>query len=1016
MRTAVVAMFTPVLLSGVAIRTAEASWEESHKLTASDAEASDYFGHAVSLSGDVAVVGAYVSDDHGSASGSAYVFRFDETTWEEEKLTANDAASGDQFGVSVSVLGDLTVIGAPGNDFGPFENVGSIYTYRFDGSDWGFGSIWVASDADVQQVFGTSVCAGADVILIGAPGDSRTVYRAGAAYVFRFGGPSIGWIEEQKMTASDAAANDLFGDAVSMSGEVAVIGAPGHDHPGTGAGSAYIFRFNGTTWIEEQELLNSDGEGDNYHFGRSVSISGDVAVIGAANDSNGGLGSSGSARVYRFDGISWSEEQKLTASDAESGAYFGTAVSVDRHVAVIGSYSHDAGSNSGSAYVYRFDGSSWVEEQKLTASDAETRDYFGTSISINGDFLVVGAERDSDGAYASGSAYVFQNLSPRERILTDCRTIDTAGILFHERYTTDATGIGLPLGDPYAFSSTRVTLDRAAGDRFYVTGVDGLQAPWICDDKLYINGIPAALGFSGVVDPTLPLCAPIEDVLLPQDALEITDLIPPGTSCVTFELVDTQRAIYGNSEIYLLKDAAPTLSGLRGTVRDITNDAGIPDVTITVSPGGYSTSTRPDGSYLILAIPAGVYDVEIAHNHGNYRVQSFDDLELPAGTIPRLDVWLESRIVLLVHGICGEAENWDSWEAPLEAGGFVVEKALLFPNTQPVRDMEIQLNQQISSILAVKDVHSLQVVAHSMGGLVTRAYIACHPQIVRRLVMLGTPNHGTVVAQLIAPNAPAWRPFGKLGWLGSACDFQSAPRGVRDLVPGSRLLTFLNTGQWEPSVDLPCDPSYGEILREGDNTKYWSLAGGCYSRTFEKIHGPDCPSDCIVPVKSTWTDLSWNCETNSWGCANKHNSSNLVIAIGCTSIYEDSCVRNKVLAILGGGYPEPCYEPGAQPLRETHGTPEAPRVVYSMLTTIASGSTHTDSLWVATPNRTLFLSLGDSVRVASVDLIDPVGTVIDSAYATSDPTIEFIRDGVDILYEVIDPTPGLWQMETVGRW
>jgi len=214
-------------------------------------------------------------------------------------------------------------------------------------------------------------------------------------------------VEEQKLLASDGAADDRFGDSVSISGNVALVGAELDDDKGTDSGSAYVFRWSGGSWVEEQKLLASDGAADD-RFGSSVSISGNVALVGAELDDDKGT-DSGSAYVFRWNGSSWLEEQKLLASDGAGSDYFGSSVSISGNVALVGAYlDDDNGTYSGSAYVFRWNGSSWVEEQKLLASDGAADDRFGDSVSISGDMALVGAFWDDDNGTDSGSAYVFE--------------------------------------------------------------------------------------------------------------------------------------------------------------------------------------------------------------------------------------------------------------------------------------------------------------------------------------------------------------------------------------------------------------------------------------------------------------------------------------------------------------------------------------------------------------------------------------------------------------------------------
>ena len=376
---------------------------EDAKLTASDGATDDSFGSSVAITRDVVLVGAPTDDDDGVNSGSAYVFRFDGTSWSEEaKLTASDGAAGATFGSSVALSGDVAVIGAGrDNDAGPAA--GSAYVFRFDGTFWNEEAKLIASDAAGSDFFGSTISIDGDVVLVGANGDDDAGPTSGSAYVFRFDGTS--WNEEAKLTASDATAGDRFGFAVSISGNAAVAGARTDGDAGTNAGSAYVFRFDGTSWNEEAKLIASDAEvGDNFGF--AVSMDGDRILVRALLDDDVGFGS-GSAYVFHFDGTSWDEEAKLNASDGAGGDQLGISVSICRDVAVVGSrQDDDAGSNSGSAYVFRFDGTAWTEEIKLLSSDGAFGDLLGGAVETC-ENAVVGAIGDDDSGSFSGSAYVF---------------------------------------------------------------------------------------------------------------------------------------------------------------------------------------------------------------------------------------------------------------------------------------------------------------------------------------------------------------------------------------------------------------------------------------------------------------------------------------------------------------------------------------------------------------------------------------------------------------------------------
>ena len=258
-----------------------------------------------------------------------------------------------------------------------------------------------ASDAAEGDGFGFTVSVSGDTAVVRAhSSDCAAGVSCGAAYVFRFNGNE--WVEEQKLTASDAAENDRFGISVTIDGDIVVVGAPQDScTAGSECGSVYVFRLSGATWIEERKLIASDAS-DRDFFGASISVSGDTIIVGAPLDDCVQGGRCGSAYVFRFDGIDWIEEQKLTAPDASSEDQFGISVSIGGDIALVGANRDDcaAGIQCGSAYLFRFTGTTWAEIQKLTASDA-VNNRFGSVVHTNGDRVAAGAP-------LGRSAYIFR--------------------------------------------------------------------------------------------------------------------------------------------------------------------------------------------------------------------------------------------------------------------------------------------------------------------------------------------------------------------------------------------------------------------------------------------------------------------------------------------------------------------------------------------------------------------------------------------------------------------------------
>jgi len=214
-------------------------------------------------------------------------------------------------------------------------------------------------------------------------------------------------VDETKISASDGASTDYFGTSVALSGDLAVVGATGHDHAAREAGAAYVYRDRGYGWVEEAELV-AGAPGQYTLFGSSVAVSGNLIVVGAGWD-HGAASYAGAVHVFRNDGSTWVEEQKLYASDAAASDQFGRAVAVYGDTIVVGAAWNDdpvAGQDAGAAYVFRFNGTSWVEEAKLMASDAAANGRFGLSVAVSGDRVAVGAPNQNGN---SGAVYLFNH-------------------------------------------------------------------------------------------------------------------------------------------------------------------------------------------------------------------------------------------------------------------------------------------------------------------------------------------------------------------------------------------------------------------------------------------------------------------------------------------------------------------------------------------------------------------------------------------------------------------------------
>ncbi|XMB67723.1 DUF5011 domain-containing protein [Mycoplasmatota bacterium zrk1] len=378
------------------------------KITASDGLADDFFGISVSVSGNFVVVGARSDDDNGTDSGSVYVYKLDDTGY-ERKITASDGLANDFFGISVSVSGNFVIVGARSDDDNGTDS-GSVYVYKLD--DTGYERKITASDGLANDFFGISVSVSGNFVVVGAYGDDDS----GSLYVYKLDDTDY----ERKITASDGAPDDFFGYSVSVSGNSVVVGARLDDDNGTDSGSVYVYKLDDIDY--ERKITASDGTTGDW-FSDSVSVSGNHVVVGAILDDDNGF-NSGSIYVYKLDDTDY--ERKITASDGTTGDWFSNSVSISGNYVVVGAcLDADNGADSGSVYLYKLDDTDY--ERKITASDGTADDYFGISVSVSGNHVIVGARLDDDNGSDSGSIYGY-SLEGAYDISIDEANIDTLTI------------------------------------------------------------------------------------------------------------------------------------------------------------------------------------------------------------------------------------------------------------------------------------------------------------------------------------------------------------------------------------------------------------------------------------------------------------------------------------------------------------------------------------------------------------------------------------------------------------
>ena len=381
-------------------------WTEQQKLTALDGAANDRFGNSVAISGNTAIVGAITDRiEANSAQGSAYVFTRSETVWTQgQQLTSTDGAAGDFFGQSVAISGNNVIVGADLDDVGANANQGSAYVFRNLSNVWTQEAQKVASDGAASDNFGYSVAISGDTAIVGAYRDDGAFTDQGSVYIFTRSGTV--WSQQQKLENPDPAANDLFGYGVAISGDTVIVGAYQDDGTFTNQGAAYVFTRSGTVWSQQQKLNNPDPALDD-RFGISVAISGNTVIVGAYID-DGAFTNQGSVYIFTRSGAVWSQQQKLLASDAAAGDFFGYGVAISGDTVIVGAYSDDgAFLDQGAAYVFARSGTVWSQQAKLDNPDPEAGAFFAYSVAISGDTIVVGSYNDDDAFTNQGAAYVF---------------------------------------------------------------------------------------------------------------------------------------------------------------------------------------------------------------------------------------------------------------------------------------------------------------------------------------------------------------------------------------------------------------------------------------------------------------------------------------------------------------------------------------------------------------------------------------------------------------------------------
>ena len=395
------------------------AWLEQ-KVVLADGQADDLFGFRVLVSGDQAFISAPAPIYR---PGAVYVFARSNGVWNQTQTLTPTPDSppppgwSDFFGWSLSLSGNTLLVGSPFTLDQMLGPIGSAYVFTLSGGVWSQTQELTASDAFATDWFGVAVALAGDTAIIGANAHNRGANGTeGAAYVFTNTGGV--WSQTQEIEPSDGVPGDGhgFGGSVVMDGTVALVGAPGPDYSSDGTypqGAAYVLANSAGTWSEIQKLTASDGA-DGDQFGFSLALSGTTALIGASAADIGGQVHQGAAYAFDGSGASWTDVQKLTAGDGVAYAQFGQSIAMNGARALVGEWNFDddptgppAAQTPGSVYLFERSNGSWSQSQELVPGDGAAGDSFGWDVALDASTLLVGAQGNVGGNAFQGAAYFY---------------------------------------------------------------------------------------------------------------------------------------------------------------------------------------------------------------------------------------------------------------------------------------------------------------------------------------------------------------------------------------------------------------------------------------------------------------------------------------------------------------------------------------------------------------------------------------------------------------------------------
>lgn len=382
-------------------------WLEQ-KVTASDGTPEAWFGSSVAISGDLALVGAFNSAVDGHpGQGAVYAFRKVGGSWQPaQKLVAGDGAASDQFGRAIALRGNMAIITAPLATIDGDIWRGAAYVFVRVGNTWVQRQKLVDANGGPFETFGTCVAFDAAHALIGSGGASQGgEYIDRAVHVFRHRAASKThlWTQHQKIpTAIPEDPTSSFGASVAIEGKMALIGARAATF---GQGMVYVYAESAGVWSAVDKLAANDAaRRDN--FGVSLDIEGKFAFIGAPGATINGNVSQGAVYVFEYGATGWQQTQKIIDPAGTAICLFGASVNVSFGRVLVGGYATQA--YRGAAHLFNRIAGQWTKETTLTASDAAQGNVFGYFTALDAKTALVGAYTATvNGNPKQGAAYFY---------------------------------------------------------------------------------------------------------------------------------------------------------------------------------------------------------------------------------------------------------------------------------------------------------------------------------------------------------------------------------------------------------------------------------------------------------------------------------------------------------------------------------------------------------------------------------------------------------------------------------